>query len=45
MNLLRLPFPLILSDAAEAINDILVDPDTTVKKSVAITELIKTWKL
>jgi len=34
-----------LSDAAEAINDILVNPDKTVQKSVAITELIKTWKL
>jgi len=34
-----------LSDAAEAINDILVNPDNTIQKSVAITELIKTWKL
>ncbi len=34
-----------LSDAADAINDILVNPDKTIQKSVAITELIKTWKL
>jgi len=34
-----------LSDASEAINDILVNPDKTVQKSVAITELIKTWRL
>jgi len=34
-----------LSDAADAINDILVNPDKAVQKSVAITELIKTWKL
>lgn len=34
-----------LQDAADAINDILVNPDKTVQKSVAITELIKTWKL
>lgn len=34
-----------LQDAADAINDILVNPDKTIQKSVAITELIKTWKL
>lgn len=34
-----------LQDAADSINDILVNPDKTVQKSVAITELIKTWKL
>lgn len=34
-----------LQDAADAIQDILVNPDPTIQKSVAITELIKTWKL
>lgn len=34
-----------LQDAADAINDILVNPDKNIQKSVAITELIKTWKL
>lgn len=34
-----------LSDASDSINDILVNPDKTIQKSVAITELIKTWKL
>lgn len=33
-----------LQDAADAIDDILVNPDKTIQKSVAITELIKTWK-
>ena len=34
-----------LSDAGQAIQDILENPDVTIQKSVAITELIKTWKL
>lgn len=34
-----------LSDAGDVINDILVNPDKTVQKSVAIDELINTWKL
>jgi len=34
-----------LDDAGQAIQDILLNPDATIQKSVAITELIKTWKL
>lgn len=34
-----------LSDAADSINEILVNPDKTIQKSVAIVELINTWKL
>lgn len=34
-----------LQDASDAINDILINPDKTIQKSVAITELINTWKL
>ena len=34
-----------LYDAGQEIQDILENPDVTIQKSVAITELIKTWKL
>jgi hypothetical protein len=38
-------FAKVLSYAGQAIQDILLNPDPKVQKSVAITELIKTWKL
>lgn len=38
-------FAQVLSFAGHSIQDILENPDKTVQKSVAITELIKTWKL